>query len=160
MLLVTYLNVKYTLHYIRSFTVSDKNLESSGWEARNIKNTRHLGYWTVAWLATIALTAFGPEFLWQFNASLTLVGLFFTLVTGTGMIISTTRQVKGLDEMQQKIFLDASALALGVALVCGTSYELMEDIKLISFQPEISHLLILISLTFMAGIAVGNLRFR
>ena len=140
--------------------MSDIKLKPSGWEARNIKNTLRLGYWSAAWLMTLALTAFGPKLLWQFNTLLTLVALFFTLVTGAGMIMSTIRQVKGLDEMQQKIFLDASALALGVALVCGTSYELLEDVRLITFQPEISHLIILIGLTFIVGIVVGNLRLR
>lgn len=140
--------------------MNDTKLKPSGWEVRNIKNTLRLGYWTAAWLLTLAITAFGPKLVWQFNTLVTSVALFFTLVTGGGMIISTIRQVKGLDEMQQKIFLDASALALGVALVCGTSYELMEDVKLITFQPEISHLVVLISLTFIVGILVGNVRLR
>ena len=62
--------------------------------------------------------------------------------------------------MQQKIFLDSAALTLGVGLVCGLGYELLEDIRLISFQPEISHLGILMCLTFLAGNIAGHRKYR
>jgi xanthosine utilization system XapX-like protein len=66
----------------------------------------------------------------------------------------------GLDELQRKIELDAMALTLGVGMVVGVSYELLEDIKLITFEPEISHLIILMGLTFGIGIIVGNRRYQ
>ena len=52
------------------------------------------------------------------------------------------------------------ALTLGVGLVVGTSYELLEDIKLITFEPEISHLTILMCLTYFIGIILGNRRYQ
>ncbi len=52
------------------------------------------------------------------------------------------------------------ALTLGVGMVVGVSYELLEDIKLITFEPEISHLIILMGLTFGIGIIVGNRRYQ
>ena len=76
------------------------------------------------------------------------------------MIRATKRHVHGLDELQQKIFLDAGALSLGAGLVFGIAYELLEDIKLISFEPEISHLIILMTLTFLAGKIAGNRKYR
>jgi hypothetical protein len=66
----------------------------------------------------------------------------------------------GLDELQRKIQLDAIALTLGVGLVIGSSYELLEDIKLIPFEPEISHLIILMSLTYWVGVILGNRRYQ
>ena len=76
------------------------------------------------------------------------------------MILATKRHIHGLDELQQKIFLDASALSLGVGLVFGIAYEQLEDIKLISFEPEISHLIILMTLTFLAGTIAGHRKYR
>ena len=46
------------------------------------------------------------------------------------------------------------SLSLGIGLVLGCSYEMLEDIKLIPFEPEISHLLILMSLTYVVGTAL------
>jgi hypothetical protein len=76
------------------------------------------------------------------------------------MISATKRHLQGLDEMHQKIFRDAAVLSLGVGVVCAISYELLEDIKLISFEPEISHVIILMTLTFLAGIVAGNRKYR
>jgi hypothetical protein len=76
------------------------------------------------------------------------------------MILANKKYIRGQDELHQKIFLDASALTLGVGLVCGLSYELFEDIKLISFEPEISHLVILMCLTFLLGMIVGHRRYQ
>ena len=66
----------------------------------------------------------------------------------------------GLDELQRKIQLDAMALTLGVGMVVGVSYELLEDIKLITFEPEISHLILLMCLTYCIGIILGNRRYQ
>ena len=82
------------------------------------------------------------------------------LGVGVGMIVANKRYLQGLDELHQKIFLDAGALTLGVGLVGGLSYELLEDVKLISFEPEISHLVMLMSLTFLVGMILGNRRYQ
>jgi hypothetical protein len=140
--------------------MNDSTDGSGGWASKTKKNTVHLGYWTVAWLATTAVAAFGPKLVWNFATLPTVLGVLINIVVGFGMILATRRHLLGLDEMQQKIFLDAGALTLGVGLVCGLSYELLEDIKLITFEPEISHLAILMCLTFMVGMVVGHRKYR
>ena len=134
--------------------------DSNDWAASNAKNTIRLGYWTAAWVATTAITAFGPKLIWNFDTLLTILVVLINLGVGFGMIVANKRHLKGLDEMHQKIFLDAGALSLGVGLVCGCSYELLEDIKLIPFEPEISHLIILMCLTFLVGMIAGHRKYR
>ena len=129
--------------------------------ATNIKkNTLRLFYWTAAWLATGAVAAFGPRLIWDFATLPTTLGVLINLGVGFGMIVATRRDVRGWDELQQKLFLDAAAITLGVALVCGLSYELLEDIRLIAFEPEISHLILLMGLTFMAALIAGRRKYR
>ena len=140
--------------------MSDSNSDGGDWAAKTRKTTAHVGYWTLAWLATTALSAFGPRLVWDFATLPTVLGVLTNIVVGFGMILATRRHLRGLDEMQQKIFLDAGALTLGVGLVCGLSYELLEDIKLITFEPEISHLAILMCLTFMVGMVLGHRKYR
>ena len=139
----------------------DKLKADSNDFATNIKkNTLRNLYWTAAWLASFAVAAFGPRLIWDFATLPTILGVLINLGVGFGMIVSTNRYIQGLDELGQKIFLDAAAFTLGVGLVCGLSYELLEDIRLISSEPEISHLIILMALTFMAVMIAGHRKYR
>tara|TARA_B100000809_G_C14754724_1_gene393495 strand:- start:171 stop:593 length:423 start_codon:yes stop_codon:yes gene_type:complete len=128
--------------------------------ARTKKTTLRLGYWTGAWVLATAGAAFGPKFLWEFNTLPTILGVLIHLFFGFGMIYANKRHLLVMDEMQRHIQHGAMALALGVGLVVGVSYELLEDIKLITFEPEISHLILLMCLTFCIGIILGNRRYR
>lgn len=140
--------------------MSEINKGSNDWAAKGARNTVVLRYWTLAWVVTTAVAAFGPKFLWDFNTALTIIAVLTNLGIGFGMILANKRHLQGLDEMHRKIFLDAGALSLGVGLVCAISYELLEDIRLISFEPEISHLVILMCLTFLAGLIAGHRKYR
>jgi hypothetical protein len=128
--------------------------------AESNKNTTRLGLWTLAWLITLAIAAFGPKLIWNFHTALTVLAVLINLAVGARMIFANKQHLQGLDEMHQKIFLDAAALTLGVGLVCGVSYELFEDIKLIQFEPSISHLVVLMSLTFLAAMIGGHRKYR
>jgi hypothetical protein len=134
--------------------------KTSEWQANTANNSVRLRYWTVVWVLTTALAAFGPKLIWNFHTGLTILGVLLNLAVGLGMISATKRHLQGLDEMHQKIFRDAAVLSLGVGLVCAVSYELLEDIKLISFEPEISHVVILMTLTFLIGMLIGNRKYR
>lgn len=133
---------------------------SSAWESQNAKNTIRLSLWTGAWVLTTAITAFSPRFIWDFSTTPTIIAVLLNIAVGFGMVLAIAQQIKDSDEMQQKIFLNAAAITLGVGLVCGSSYELLEDIKLITFEPEISHLIILMGLTFGASNILGYRKYK
>ena len=128
--------------------------------AQTKKNTLRLFFWTVAWVLATAGAAFGPRFLWDFNTLPTILGVLVHIGIGFGMIRMFKQYLLGLDELQRKIQLDAMALSLGIGLVLGSSYELLEDIKLIPFEPEIPHLLILMSLTYVVGTVLGHRKYQ
>ena len=134
--------------------------ESSDLTTRTKINTVQLGLWTGAWVLTTAFAAFGPKFFWEFNTPLTILGVLINLGIGFGMILANKRLLNGMDELMRKIQLEAMAISLGVGLVCGLSYELLEDIKLITFEPEVSHLIMLMALTYMVGVIAGNRRYK
>jgi NAD/NADP transhydrogenase beta subunit len=128
--------------------------------ARTKKSTLRLGCWTGAWVLATAVAAGGPRFLWDFNTLPTILGVLIHLGIGVGMIYANKLHLRDMDEMQRHIQHGAMALTLGVGLVVGSSYELLEDIKLITFEPEISHLIILMCLTYFIGIILGNRRYQ
>jgi hypothetical protein len=140
--------------------MSKQNTDCSSWATSNRSNSLRLMGWNAAWVASMALAAFGPKLLWNYSTLPTILFVLVNLAVGFAMIAANRRYLRGLDELHQKIFLDASVLTLGVGLVAGLSYELFEDVKLISFQPEISHLVVLMCLTFLAGMVVGHRKYR
>ena len=139
----------------------NKQMNDSGnLTARTKTHTIRLGFWTGTWVLSTAVAAFGPKFLWNFNTSLSIVGVLIHLGIGFGMILANNRYLNAVDELMRKIQLEAMALTLGVGLVVGMSYELLEDIKLISFEPQIPHLIMLMGFTYIIGIILGNRRYQ
>ena len=134
--------------------------ENNDWKARTVKNTLSLGYWTGAWLVTVVVATFGPLYIWASSTVFTVLAILLNLGVGFGMILANKRHLNGLDELQQKIQLESMALSLGVGLICGISYSVMDTTRLISFDAEISHLVILMGLTYLAGVFAGQRRYR
>ena len=124
------------------------------------KNTKRLFIWSVVWVLATAGVAFGPKNLWNFNTLLTIIAVLIHIGLGLGMIRVFKQFLLGLDELQRKIHLDAMAISLGIGLVFGCSYEMLEDIKLIPFQPEIPHLMIVMYLTYAIGAILGVRKYQ
>ena len=119
-----------------------------------------VAYWGLAWVLATAGAAFGPELLWGYGTLMTSVAVATQLALGFGMIWAFKGVLLAMDELQRLIQLEALSLALGVGVVVGVSYELLEDVKLITFEPEISHLIMLMSLTYVFGLFLGNRRYQ
>jgi len=128
--------------------------------SRTQKNTVRLGIWTAAWVLSLAVATFGPMLLWGENRVLTSIALAVNLAAGAGMILANKHHLNGLDELQQKIQLEAMALALGVALVVGLAYSTADTTDLMYKDAEISYLVILVALTYLAGIFFGHRRYQ
>ncbi|HKL34778.1 MAG TPA: hypothetical protein VJ899_00655 [Salegentibacter sp.] len=124
------------------------------------KTTLNLSYWSGAWVLTMALVAFGPKFLWEENATLTIIAILVNLGFGIGLIFANKKHLNSLDELQRKIQLEAMALTLGVAVIFGLTYSNLDVTNLIGYDAEISHLVILIGVTYLAGSVIGTLRYR
>ncbi len=140
--------------------MNKQTTNSSDWEANTVRNTIRLGFWTFGWVATMAIATFGPKFLWDSNQSRTIAAILFNSAIGAGMILANTRHLEGLDEMHQKIQLDAMALSLGVGLILGLGYSNLDVANVIAFDAEISHLVILMGLTYLAGVIAGTRKYR
>ncbi len=127
---------------------------------RVIKETRNLAIWTGAWTLTMALANFGHVFLWDKHIGLTVAAIVINVLLGVGMILANIRHLKALDEMHRKVAMDAMGVSLGVAVVGGLAYSNLDITNVISYDAEISHLVVLIGLTYVVSTVVGNLRYR
>ena len=127
---------------------------------RNKRSTQNLAIWTFSWVVTLALATFGHIHLWSDNLSLTLIAFGLNLAAGIGMILSNIRYIKALDELQRKMQLEAMGMSLGVGVVGGLSYSLMDTTNIISTDAEIGMLVVLISLTYLATLVISHFRYQ
>ena len=133
--------------------------EKHDYRSRSLRNILELFSWASAWLATCALMAFGPKFLWNKALVFTLLAVGLDVAVGVGMILAQKYLAK-LDELQRKVQLNSMGITLGVGLIAGVPFSVMDAYHVIPFHADIAHLLILMSLTFAVSNLYGTWRYR
>lgn len=140
--------------------MSRNNIDPSDWEQRKSRSTIRLGLWTASWVATMAIATFGPIAIWSGNETLTTTAILINVAIGVGMILAYMRYLMSVDEMQRRVELDAMAIALGVTVVAGLAYSNLDVANVIATDAEISHLLMLTSISYLAAWLIGKRRLQ
>jgi hypothetical protein len=123
------------------------------------RNTKNLAIWTSAWLVSLALVAFGPLLLWDYYKAISLCAIALNLVMGYKMMMANKQHLEDLDELQQRIHLVAMALSLGVSMVFGAVYGLLESIRLVEFQPNPSSVLFVMGISYAVGMVLAHRKY-
>ena len=124
------------------------------------KSTNYVFVWGIFWVFATAGVAFGPKNLWNFNKWITIIAVVIHVGIGLVLIRALKQNLLAMDELHRQIHLDAMAWSLGIGLVLGCTYEMLEDIKLITFQPEIPHLILTMCLVYVAGVIQGIRKYQ
>ena len=132
----------------------------NGYQSRIRTGTQRLLRWNGAWAAASALLAFGPKFLWNRTLVFTLLAAGLDVAVGIGMIVATKKYVMELDELQQKVYLNALGITVGVGLIIGVPFSVLDSYRVIPFKADIGYLLLLMSLTFVVSFLYGTRRYR
>jgi len=123
------------------------------------KNLYQLAAWTWSWVATMAIATFGPKYIWDDHSVLTALAVSANFANGILMIIANRNLYNNFDELERKIHLESLALTLGLAVVVGLSFSLLDSTKLIAFTAEISHLVVFIGVTYLVCVIVNTRRY-
>jgi hypothetical protein len=132
----------------------------NGYQSRIRTGIMRLARWNGVWLAATALMAFGPKFLWSKALVFTLLAVGLDVAVGVGMILATKKYVMELDELQQKVYLNALGITVGVGLIAGVPFSVMDSYHVIPFKADIAHLVTLMGLTFFVSFLYGTSRYR
>jgi peptidoglycan/LPS O-acetylase OafA/YrhL len=111
-------------------------------------------------MVTTALMAFGPRFLWNRSTVFTLAAVALDMAVGVGMILANKRYLAELDDLQRKVQLNSMGITLGVGLIVGVPFSVMDSYHMIPFHADIAFLLIVMALTFAASNLYGTRRYR
>ena len=130
------------------------------YQSRTRTNVIQLFRWCGAWAGTCALLAFGPKFVWNKALVFTLLAVGLNVCVGIGAILANKKYFDELDELQRKVHLNSLAITVGVAMIAGIPYSLMDAYRVIPFHADISHLVALMALTYGASNLYGTRRYR
>ena len=122
-------------------------------------NLYQLAAWTWSWVATLAIASFGPKYIWDDHTVLTVLAVSVNFANGILMIIANRNLFNNFDELERKIHLESLALTLGLAVVVGLSYSLLDTTNLIGFDAEISNLVLFIGVTYLVCITINTRKY-
>ena len=123
------------------------------------KSTYRLALWTGAWVLSVALATFGPKFLWEGAAFWSAAAIALNLLVGLGMILANRNLFNRLDELQRKIQLEALAVTLGLAVVFGLAFSMLDIANLIQSDAEIGFLVGFIGITYLLATLINTRRY-
>src|ERR1700678_469598 len=102
----------------------------TGYQSRIRTNVTRLFRWNGAWLAATALMAFGPKFLWNKALVFTLLAGGLDFAGGVGMILANKKYLAELDELQRRVQLSSMGITLGVGLITGVPFSVLDGYHL------------------------------
>jgi hypothetical protein len=108
---------------------------------------------------------YGHSYIWseihmEFQFHRFRLFILINTIIGIGMIVMNRKYINGLDEMHRKVNMDAMAIALGVGVVGGLSYSMLDVANVIPYDAEIAFLVVLISVSYIIAIAAGYSRYK
>ncbi len=123
------------------------------------KSTVQLGFWTLSWLVTLALATFGPKFIWDDHSIFTILAVVVNLVNGVLMILANRKMFNHYDELERKIHLESMGLTLGLAIIVGLTYSLLDQTNLIQSEAEIGLLVGFIGISYLIALLINRRRY-
>ncbi|KFZ28286.1 hypothetical protein IDAT_09785 [Pseudidiomarina atlantica] len=123
------------------------------------KRTLLLAIWTALWVLSTALVTYVSTQHQTDYTTLKAGFLALNLAIGIIMIEMNRRYVLALDELQQKIHLQAMGISLGVTLIGGIAYSLADVGNLIQGDAEIGYLIMLMGISYLISVVTGARKY-
>jgi hypothetical protein len=132
----------------------------STYQSRTRRSTLTLFKWVALWVASFLVATFGPIFIWDKAVPITWIACAVTILIGIGAILANRNQIRDLDEMLQRVTLEAFGITLGAVIIVGCPYTVLQANKLVPAEGGIPALMVLISITLLISMLVGMRRYR
>ena len=121
-------------------------------------NQRRIVYWSLAWIVPFLAVNMAVSNEWVSGDAFAIVATLAVTILGIGLLLAFRRFLRDADELRRKIELDALAMTVGVGIVAGFSYSLLESAGIVD-EAELMNLIVVMAATYMIGIIVGLRRF-
>ena len=115
---------------------------------RNFKQSKKVLMWTIKWLVSFAILVNGPKELWE-NTTITIIAAIVNFVLIIVMLFANKNQFDEFDEFEKTVQLNAIALSLFLTIFVGLFFIGVYHSGLINYEPQIHHLVVFSSLTYI-----------
>lgn len=134
-------------------------LDSTNYQSRSIRDNLVMLLWVFLWMASMTIADKAALHGWWSAQSMTVLAITINILIGAGMIFAFMRMLKGMDELQRKIQLDALSLSLGISLVGCAAYSLLVTWGYI-VDEEVSDIFVLMCVSYSVSVIIGAVRYR
>ena len=118
----------------------------SEYDVRSIRDNLVMVLWVFIWMASLTVADKAALYGWWEDGWLTLLAVAVNVALGLGMMVAFMRLMRGMDELQRKIQLDALSMAL------GTWGYIVDE--------EVTDIFMLMCVSYSAAVLIGVWRYR
>ena len=126
---------------------------------RNFKQSKKVLMWTIIWLVSFAILVNGPKELWE-NTTITIIAAIVNFVLIIVMLFANKNQFDEFDEFEKTVQLNAIALSLFLTIFIGLFFIGVYHSGLINYEPQIHHLVVFSSLTYIFSTIINFKKYQ
>jgi hypothetical protein len=134
-------------------------LKRDDYDARSVKDNLVLVAWIFMWMAALTVADKAALYGWWSAEWITVLAIAVHVLLGFVVILKFMHMLRGMDDLQRRIQLDALSLALGISMVGCAAYSLLVTWGYI-VDEEVSDIFMLMCVSYAASVLVGSLRYR
>ena len=139
--------------------MAKSSTRSSDYDSRSIRDNLVLVLWIFAWMAALTVADKAALYDWWSAEWITMLAIAVHVMLGIGMMFKFMSMLRGMDDLQRKIQLEALSAALGISLVGCAAYSLLVTWGYITDE-EVSDIFILMCVSYSASVLFGAWRYR
>lgn len=121
---------------------------------------KKLAVWTFFWTFSQAVAVFGTHWFWPDNKLLAALSIALTVILGIAMIFANRKVLESQDELQRKIQLEAMALTLGLTMIIGLAYSMLDITNVITSDAEIGFLVMFMGICYLIVLGINKKRYE
>ena len=126
---------------------------------RRKSQLRRLSAWTLLWVLSEALVIYGHRELWAGMAWLTVSAFVMNLFFGLGMVLTYRNLMNLLDELERKIQFESMGLTLGLTIVFGVGFSVLDITNLIPWEAKIGYLILFMGFCYIGCMWINTKRY-
>lgn len=127
--------------------------------SRDRRNQFRMAWWVLAWSAGWVGATYGIRNDWFTQDYLVWIVVAIIGCLGLAMLQAYRRYLREADEMLRKIEVDALAVALGVGMVGGVAYWLLQVAELVTYKDAFIVTILLVCISYSLTVIISHRRY-